>query len=241
MPKVIAKYSTTATNKTLSLQERIAPSKAVRARVSNIGARRKPYDPNHVPLIKRILTREEQQEVEDDFEEHIDERRELAKLTAQRSLLERLTTEPVAGPSTTPVPEPKPAFVPEIKQTPKELWFQKQYISHRIKETTPMFEAVYKRFQPLLDMLEEDQDDEEEGVDGIVDKQTREKIWEIYEDFLADKRAYKSKEGSKWDGPKWRQVIGAMKRFSKVDMRELKENYKHICKVIIKKNLTFDD
>jgi hypothetical protein len=233
MPKIIAKYSTTAINTTTSLRERIAPAKAIREKYANTGAPRPLQKPKSDKVSIRPLTLAERMDIDADFNEEMKTSSLLARLDHERSLLERITAKPVALPPVDPAEVP--VFEPEIKERDKSLYLKKTNILKRIKETTPIFEACSDRWQPLLDLLNED----DRRTEALVPEEVRAQLWEVYEDFQNAYKQFDKKEGHRWTNKRWNRVIGAMKRFGRIKMVDLKDNYKDICTEICSAKFTF--
>ena len=236
MPKIIAKYSVTANNKPLSLIERITPSKAIRAKYTNLGKPRKVYNPPHIPHRYTPMTLEERIQNKEDYVQHIAERTLLSRLVSERNRLDRPDQSPI-----TVDPEDVVTFTPEVKPLDPDVHFKKSKIMKRVDETRPLFEATKKRFQPLLDLLDEDDDRRDEGEEQLCPNEVRSKLWDVYEDFQKCFNQFDTQDRQRWEHKKWRCVIGAMKRFSRFKMESLKENYVEICTKLVELNLTFDE
>lgn len=227
MPKILAKYSVTARNEYTSLQERITPSKAVRARVSNIGKPYVPYKPLRRKFIPRTLTKEESERLSKEFAEEVAEKSLISRLTLEKRRLEER------------ISSPPPPLIDRIEKVtvnyqlppeiPKKLHFQKTHMLLRLKEIYPMLEATRKRLDPIFNKLNADDKDLAEGLDPKVSPEVKENLWSWY-DGLQEWYLQWEDKGHKLTNSQCRHLVGALKRIGKVKFTSLEDNFVDICK-----------
>lgn len=206
----------------------------------DIGARRPIPKPKTETHKSRPLSVEERQQIVADWAVEVAEKallsklickkRSLEKRIAARSLEERISN-----------PPPSTHNEPEIKTPSLEgLHFRKSKYIARVKEVRPVFDTVFQRLDPLFNKLQEEDKREDDGLQARVDRDTRNKLWEMF-DTLQELYENFEEDGTHWNAKKWRRLLGALKRFKRVSFESLNDRLPEICKQIVELELTFDD
>lgn len=240
MPKALAKFSVRARNLSTGLSERISPSKDIRTKYAEVGKRRPVPKAKHVKVVPPKLTLLERIQIDDEFNKEMADKRLIAKLVRQKRVLEldAAAAQAIAGLSLEDRLDPRGPFEPG-PPFDSTLRFHKIGILRRIEEFRPIFEATFKRLDPVFNALNKEDDRETAtSIPSKIPEVICTELWtwwgnvqELY-DHLGE-------EGHNLSLKEWRECKGALKRIRKVKLENPSDNLLEISVALWDLNLTF--